>query len=218
MGQNRQLDAWTGSFGRAYMARNSDVSVSDLDARADGLSQVMETCAHRPRSILEVGANIGRNLMALRRLTDATLHAVEPFVEAFERMRELLSDELSSAHNCAGDALPFEDTSIDFVFTSGVLIHVHPDRLPDVMAEIHRVSRRYVWCNEYFATQPESIGYRGEDGLLFKRDFGRLYQKLFPDLHIVGTGFLWSAATPFDDTVWWLFEKQPGGHGRLAAP
>ena len=53
----------------------------------------------------------------------------------------------------------------------------------------------------------EEIPYRGETGLLFKRDFGRAYLEGWPDLRPVATGFMWSATTPFDDTTWWLFEK-----------
>lgn len=204
---SRQLDAWVGSFGQDYMARNSDVSEADLAPRARGLATVLAACPTPPDSILEVGANIGRNLMALARCTDARLYGVEPFEEAHRRMVEALGDRLAGSACASGQALPFDDASIDLVFTSGVLIHVSPADLPAVMGDIVRVARRFVWCNEYFAKQPEEIAYRGKTGLLFKRDFGRLYLESFPILRPVAQGFLWSATSPFDDTTWWLFEK-----------
>lgn len=206
---NKNLDAWTGDFGQAYLERNSDRTEADLGPRTAGLAPVLDACPERPRSILEVGANLGRNLEAMSRVTDAKLHAVEPFAAAFEELQSWIGPKLAGAHNCPGQSLPYANGAIDFVFTSGVLIHVPPadGQLEAVMCEIVRVSGRYVWCNEYFAKSPEDIVYRGETGLLFKRDFGRLYLEMFPELKPLATGFLWSASTPFDDTVWWLFEK-----------
>lgn len=209
---NKNLEAWTGDFGRAYLDRNADTTEADLGPRTAGLAPVLAACSEAPLSLLEVGANIGRNLEAMSRVTDAELYAVEPFEAAFAALQDWIGPKLAGAHNCPGQLLPFEDGAIDFVFTSGVLIHVPPadGQLEAVMREIVRVSARYVWCNEYFAKAPEDIVYRGETGLLFKRDFGRLYLEMFPDLKPLATGFLWSATTPFDDTVWWLFEKPAG--------
>jgi pseudaminic acid biosynthesis-associated methylase len=202
-----QLDAWVGPFGQDYMARNSDVSEADLAPRARCLAAVLAAFPTPPASILEVGANIGRNLMALARCTDARLYGAEPFEEARRRMVALMGGRLAGAVRASGQALPFDDASIDLVFTSGVLIHVSPADLPGIMDEIVRVAGRFVWCNEYFAKQPEEVAYRGKTGLLFKRDFGRLYLERFPSLRPVAQGFLWSATSPFDDTTWWLFEK-----------
>lgn len=203
----RQLDAWRGEFGRNYLARNDDHSEADLVPRAAALRTVLEACPAPPASILEVGANIGRNLMALARLTDAALYGVEPFEPAYRRMATLMGDRLAGAAVATGQALPFADGAIDLVFTSGVLIHVAPVELARMMEEVVRVARRFVWCNEYFAKRPEEVAYRGEEGLLFKRDFGRLYLERHPGLRPVAQGFLWSATSPFDDTTWWLFEK-----------
>jgi spore coat polysaccharide biosynthesis protein SpsF len=203
----KQLDSWLGGFGEDYMARNSDVSEADLAPRARALGAVLAACPTPPDSILEVGANIGRNLMALARCTDARLYGVEPFEAAYRRMAEALGSRLAGSACATGQALPFDDAAVDMVFTSGVLIHVAPADLPAVTGEIVRVARRYVWCNEYFTKRPEEIGYRGQDGLLFKRDFGRFYLERFPTLRPVAQGFLWSATSPFDDTTWWLFEK-----------
>jgi hypothetical protein len=75
------------------------------------------------------------------------------------------------------------------------------------MSEVVRVSKRYVLCNEYFAKSPEEIQYRGHQGLLFKRDFGRYYTEQWPALKPLNTGFFWLGNSPFDDTTWWLCEK-----------
>ena len=42
---------------------------------------------------------------------------------------------------------------------------------------------------------------------LFKMDFGGLYQKNHPSLHVLKKGFL-SKAQGWDDVTYWLFEKR----------
>ena len=67
--------------------------------------------------------------------------------EAKAKARNIvLADKvLDEAHLFEGNAskLPFEDNSMDLVFTSGVLIHISPDDLLQACSEIHRVSRKY---------------------------------------------------------------------------
>ncbi|MGE0254664.1 MAG: pseudaminic acid biosynthesis-associated methylase [Alphaproteobacteria bacterium] len=201
------LDRWKGEFGDAYVARNAadDAIVSVMQ---NAFARVLAHIAMAPpRSILEVGCNIGINLRALARLTDAELFAVEPNGSA--RARALADGVLDAKHlaDASGDALPFADASMDLAFTAGVLIHIPEPFLQATMAEIHRVSRRYILCMEYFARNPETIRYRGHDDMLFKRDFGGLYLDLHPDLRIVADGFFWRRSTGADDLTWCLFEK-----------
>src|SRR5438093_4011990 len=96
------------------------------------------TEAFPPRSILEIGSNIGLNLRALRSLTDARFYAVEPN----DRARQMLLRDriVDSADLRAGpaSAIDFPDGIADFAFTSGVLIHIHPDDLLPSCREIYR--------------------------------------------------------------------------------
>ena len=107
-----------------------------------------------------------------------------------------------------GFALPFADASIDLVFTSGVLIHVAPEDLERVVREIARVARHYILCIEYFSHEPVQVTYRGKEGYLFKRDFGRYYLETFPNLRVVDYGFLWQPLDSSDNSNWWLFAKR----------
>ena len=61
-------------------------------------------------------------------------------------------------------------------------------------------------CGEYFAEQPTEVAYRGETGALFKRDFGGMYQSLFPELKLRKQGFL-GKAEGWDDVTYWVFER-----------
>ena len=114
-----------------------------------------------PRSILEVGANIGLNLRALTRLSGADFLALEPNAVARER---LVQDGVVPAANVfdgLASAIPLPDASVDLAFTSGVLIHIHPNDLLASCREIHRVARRYVVCIEYMV----------RNGLELQKDF-----------------------------------------------
>jgi hypothetical protein len=102
-------------------------------------------------------------------------------------------------------ALP--DGAADLAFTSGVLIHIHPDHLAAAIEEIHRCAARWIVCIEYFSDKAEEIAYRGHGERLFKRDFGGLWLDRFPGLRVAAYGFAWKRVTGLDNLTWWLFEK-----------
>ena len=104
--------------------------------------------------------------------------------------------------------LPFHDAQFDLVFTAGVLIHIPLGDLPRAMHEVYRCSRRYILAIEYFAEQETEIVYRGQAGLLWKRNFLEHYRTQFPNLSLLREGYL----EDWDRTTWWLLEKAaPGG-------
>jgi ubiquinone/menaquinone biosynthesis C-methylase UbiE len=105
-------------------------------------------------------------------------------------------------------ALPWPDRSFDIVFTSGVLIHISPSDLPQAMDEIHRVSKEYIWCSEYYATEVTQIAYRDRADLLWKMDFARQFQDRFPDLQLVREKRLPYLKSPNVDTVFLLRKGQ----------
>lgn len=204
----KQISAWRGGFGDDYVERN----LGD-DARLRALTVSFGTIldhlhGDRPKSILEVGANLGNNMAALARVSDAELYAVEPNDKARARLAELGRVEESNIHNAVATALPFDDGAIDLVFTSGVLIHIPEEDLETAYREMHRVASKYVLSIEYFAPKPTRIEYRGETDLLFKRDFGGFWLDTFDDLEPVANGFLWKRTTGLDDLNWWLFRKR----------
>jgi pseudaminic acid biosynthesis-associated methylase len=212
----KQIEAWRSEFGDAYTDRNL-ASPQQLRARVALWAEILGRVSPPPRSILEVGANRGMNLRALRSLSDARFFALEPNDKA---RAILVSDGVVAASDVragAASAIDFGDGIADLAFTCGVLIHVHPDELAASIAEIHRCSRRWIACIEYFADQPEQIQYRGHSDLLFKRDFGGFWLDSYPDLRVAGYGFAWRRATGLDNLNWWLFEK-PGVRDALRTP
>lgn len=199
--------AWAGEFGAEYTARNL-ASDEALRIRTAMWARIVESFrGDPPKSILEVGCNLGVNLRTLPRLVDAELYAIEPNPQAREKVlaEQVLPPERLFAG--FGDKIPVADGAVEMAFTSGVLIHVDPSNLAATMDEIHRVSSKYILCSEYFSPRAETIAYRGQDGLLFKNDFGGLYMDRFPDLQLVDYGFFWKRVTQLDDATWWLFRK-----------
>jgi pseudaminic acid biosynthesis-associated methylase len=204
----KPLQAWSGEFGDAYTQRSA-ATAQQVRGRALVWAQVLARMAgDPPKRVLEVGPNVGINLRALRSLLDVELWAIEPNASA---RQTLLDDGVLAPERLFagfGHSIPAPDACVDLAFTSGVLIHVDPSLLERTVDEIHRVSAKYVFCAEYFAPRAETIRYRGEEGLLFKNDFGSVYLDRFPDLELVDCGFFWRRTTVMDDTNWWLFRKR----------
>ena len=207
--QDKNLtEIWKGSFGDDYISRNR-IGKKNLRDRTNFWAEILCSIPEANlKSILEVGANIGGNLMAMSQLTDATLYAVEPNSAAREELiKSGLMPEDRIQDGCAS-SIPLSDSCTDLVFTRGVLIHIEPEELLKSCSEIYRVSNRYIACVEYFSDQPETIVYRGEEGLLFKRDFGAFWLENFPDLKPVSFGFSWKPLSGLDNMNWWVFEKK----------
>lgn len=203
----KALDAWSGEFGDRYTQRSA-ATVDAVRGRARVWGGVLDRMAgDLPKSALEVGPNVGLNLLGLRALADIDLWGIEPNPSAIATLKAdgvLAQDRLIEGF---GHSIPLADGAVDLAFTSGVLIHVDPSLLEKTMREIHRVASKYVFCAEYFSPKAETIPYRGENELLFKNDFGSLYMDMFSDLELVDYGFFWRRTTVMDDCTWWLFRK-----------
>src|SRR5262245_30866754 len=73
-----QASFWQGEFGDSYTDRNV-ASPEQLQARRAMWAGILShTLPAPPKSILEVGANLGINLRSLRALTSARFLALEP--------------------------------------------------------------------------------------------------------------------------------------------
>jgi len=202
-----QLGKWQGTFGDEYFQR----SQFEEWKMAPGVKAFDRMIGNIPfQSVMEVGSSIGLNLIFINKLKSESIDifAIEPNKNAYIKLTSQDRLRLKDSHNCSVFKIPYKDESIDLVFTSGVLIHIAPDDLLKATKEIVRVSKKYVLCIEYFSHKPESIPYRGESNLLFKRDFGSFYLDHFSRLKCVSYGFLWQREYQiFDDLTWWLFEK-----------
>lgn len=199
-----QEEFWAGEFGHHYIERNADEGMlaanfalfSKIFSRTEGLSR-----------ILEIGANIGLNLRAIRGLLPQTsLSAVEINEEAAGVLRKL--GYVETFHESAIDFAP-KDRTWDFVFTKGVLIHLNPELLPSIYDKMAALSSRYVMICEYYNPAPVSIPYRGHEDRLFKRDFAGEFLDRHPEFRLLDYGFVYrrDPVFPQDDCTWFLLQR-----------
>ena len=206
MKESKQLKFWRGEFGNLYIDRNTpDNEISPN--RLHMWKKILDAIPDVPNSVLEVGANIGNNLRVIQELIDTKIYAVEPNYAAREILKTNLKINEKNIFDASANSLPLESSSIDLVFTSGVLIHIAPEDLYTSCSEIYRVSSKYIVSVEYFNPTPVELSYRGHDGVLFKRDFGSFWIKNFPNLKVLDYGFFWKPITGLDNLTWWLFHK-----------
>jgi pseudaminic acid biosynthesis-associated methylase len=188
--ETEQIGTWTGDFGRQYTDRNAygPAQLDELYQRNYGIarSEINQRFLESvPRSarILEVGCNMGNQLVLLRQMGFENLYGIEIQGYALDRAKERLPQaELTQA---SAFAIPYPDSYFHLVFTSGVLIHIAPADLPVALVEIHRSTKQWIWGFEYYAPQPTEIAYRGHDSLLWKADFARSYLQQFQDLELL---------------------------------
>lgn len=204
----KQLDAWSGDFGKRYALRNQITPVA-VEQRRLAFSHIFDYFEEgdEPSSILEIGCNIGINLNALSKVTNAELHAIEPNHAALEILAESGLLPENRVQSGSIQAIPFGNGEMDLVLTSGVLIHIPDDALESALSELYRVSRRYILMLEYFAPSPETVPYHGHDDFLFKRDYGSILLDNFPDLQHIANGFFWKRTSGLDNLNWWLLRK-----------
>ena len=196
----RLEELWQGDFGNQYVERNRSAG-GDRGAFWQGMVERLS-----PRTVLEVGCNVGANLQHLDANPTVTdLWGVDVNRESLAELHARLP--AVSAGWAVARNLPFRDGWFDLVFTVAVLIHVPEDALPIAMGELVRCSRRHVLCVEYRATDTVVVDYRGQHRAFFKRDYGAIIGGLFPELTLVEEGDV-SKADGFDDGLgYWLFAK-----------
>ncbi len=201
--QTEQEKFWSSSFGDDYISRNqSDLLLasntyffSNILKRTNGI-----------KSVLELGANIGMNLKALKTLLpDSAFSAVEINKAAHE---ELSKNAWISTHHAS--ILEFNsDKKHDFVFFKGVLIHLNPEMLTKAYEVAYSCSSKYILFAEYYNPSPVTIPYRGHTDKLFKRDFAGELMTKYPDLKLIDYGFAYhkDPVFPQDDITWFLMSK-----------
>ena len=187
MSENQQEKFWSGDFGKSYTDRNSRSNMEVDQAykawygvsRAD-MNEIFLGSFPRDIRILEVGCNTGMQLVSLQSMGFNSLYGIELQDYAVQRAKEY-SEGINIIQGSAFD-IPFKDNFFDLVFTSGVLIHIAPNNLPEIFSEMHRCSKKYIWGFEYYAPKTTSINYRGNEGFLWKADYGKLICDQFKDV------------------------------------
>ena len=188
---------WEGEGGDEYTKRTR----VDWRARIPFWKMILDGTG--ARSVFEFGCNAGYNLTAIQ--------AHNGFYKSPEVYgSDVNNGALEQARMAGINAyLSDDDYNVlpcELAFTAGVLIHIPPEDLFRTMKKIISKSTDYILAVEYYAEEETEIEYRGENGLLWKRDYGKLYQDMGLSLtHHGNTEH--RKAIGFDNCHWWLLRK-----------
>lgn len=193
--------AWAGKHGKEYTERCEVTALSRV--------QIFESILDKMgavTSVLEVGCNKGHNLDAI-----ALVHKGMTDCQGIEINKDLC--DRSNITNASAYDIPWVDDLYDLVFTAGVLIHIPTPRLHDAMAEMRRVSKKYVLMIEYPADKEVGAKYEADfnwqEGVWW-RPYGKEYTHLFPMDKLVAHGpikDLGDDGWGFTECDYWIFEK-----------
>lgn len=114
-----------------------------------------------PLRVLEFGCGVGRHLANLSRLQGVEAHGFDQSPTMVAGCLQWTGQAWIDEHIRVGPPvgrLPYPDASFDIVYTSEVLIHVRPEHLSGILAELLRVARWQVIHFEPAEHTPISAG------------------------------------------------------------
>ena len=187
----KQEKFWLSKFGKDYMKRNN-FTPQQLDKFYVEHLGVTRSKINKDfvgnlniKNTLEVGCNIGVQINMLKKNKHklGQIYGIELLPEAVEVAK-------ANTKNCniiQGSAfdIPFKDKHFDLVYTSGVLIHISPENLPEAIKEINRVSNKYIWGVEFYNPKHIEINYRRHKNYHWKGDFAKIYMDNIPGLKLI---------------------------------
>lgn len=102
---------------------------------------------HAPARVLEFGCGVGRHLRHLAQLDGIEVHGYDQSPTMVEQCARWADPAWFAQRVRLGPPigrLPYEDAAFDVVYTSEVLVHVRPEDLPGILAELIRICRGHV--------------------------------------------------------------------------
>jgi hypothetical protein len=187
---------WRGTFGDAYTKRNAVNRAKVVRARARFFKGLMGS----PEDMVtELGCGDGKNLEALKKAGyygwgyEVNGSAVK---EARKHGGNVGHSDVTEMYS-----LPRDGT----ILTVGFLIHLDPVTLYALLNKVKSAAKRVVMV-EYYAKEWTPVTYRGLRGVLWKGDYGRIFET-------VGSHATWKqvrkgiAPKCFDRCRYWVYER-----------
>jgi pseudaminic acid biosynthesis-associated methylase len=212
----KQMQEWSGNFGKEYTDRNA-LSLQEMELlykKHYGITRTEMNLKFlgdfdRDMRVLEVGSNIGNQLLCLQKAGFKNLYGIELQSYAVE-LSKSRTEGINIIQGSAFD-IPFKDSFFGLVFTSGLLIHIAPEDINRVLDEIHRCTKQYIWCFEYYSDAYTPIPYREHTDLLWKANFSQLFLDRFKDLILIREEhFKWLDNSNNVDFMFLLQKKNDG--------
>ena len=180
---NKQQLKWLSSFGKNYTKRTKKISIKDFEQKYIEKYGITKSKINgkfykyfkKNDIFFEPGCNIGSQLAILKKEGFNNLYGMDIQGNAInigKKIRPFIKFKKGTS-----DKLPFNSNKFDIVMTNDFLIHLKKDNLLKTINEIYRVTKRYVWCFEYYSDRREMLNYRGNSNLMWKDNFKKYFQK-----------------------------------------
>ena len=187
---NKQMKEWIGDFGKKCTDRNAltldemnEMYRKKFGMSREDLNNLFIDEMNRNIKILEIGSNIGNQLLLLQKMGFKNLYGIEINSYAVE-LSKSRTKNINIIQGSAFD-IPFKDKYFDLVFTSGLLVHIAPHDINLVLHEIYRCTKKYIWGFEYYDEKYTEVIYRSKKNLLYKTNFPQLYIDLFKNMQLI---------------------------------
>lgn len=123
---------------------------------------IEEISKFSPKSILEVGSNVGANLYLLsERFPTARIRGIDINPILVQRGNEFFDQQhIENVKLSVGkaDKLPFSDNAFEVSFTDAVLMYIGRDKIVKVIKEISRVTTRALVFLEWHDSNASPLG------------------------------------------------------------
>ena len=155
---NEEQQFWNGKEGDGYIKRNQDLT--NFQYHTDRLSITQSFFKDIPRdaSILEIGCNTGNIITILRDMGFTDITGIDINAKAISIIEKKFP-QYTFIHSAIEDFPPTK--KYDLVYTSGVLIHIHPNNIARTINKIKTLSRKWIFGFEYYSEITMAQNYHG---------------------------------------------------------
>ncbi len=202
----KQLDLWSGDFGKSYTLRNVKLNFSKhVRASMKNLFSEIISNTNEVNKILEVGCNTGHNLLWLSEIGDFDLAGIDPQISALK----LGKGKGVTATLIRGSVydIPFYNEYFDMVMAVGVLMHIDRRDISRALKEIDRVVNKYFLTVDYFDEREVAVNYRGHIDMLWRRDMRDICHEILPHTRLIWEKQLTQDPSTGKYSWGFLFEK-----------
>jgi len=148
-----------------------------------------------PARVLEYGCGFGRHLKYLTRITGLDVYGYDQSPTMLAGLGKWARREWISDHIILGEPvgrLPYPDGCFDIVYTAEVLVHVRPQDIKTILAELVRVTKQQVFHLETSPGFP--LNENDHDGCWY-HDLVQIYSELGYRCEMLPQGY--QAHTPY---------------------